>query len=161
MAKHKLILEDVFEDVSFTLFAIHCSLEDYRLAYLLNKELGIGLSKNDEDLDYDTISASYSIFEWEDIDHQTTWNLVSNVCRKESETTSNEGSLFGGENIALKTHNLISEFKTVDYFLKISSEGWLSHEKTILNSIQKIPQIVTVYTVDATQLKSKNNLIFN
>lgn len=161
MAKNKLILEDVFEELSFTLIAIHCSLEDYRLAYLLNKELAINLTRNEEDLDYENVAASYSILEWEDINHQTTWSLVSNVCKKESESIASIGSLFGDDEKAIKTLNLISEHKNVDYFLKISSEGWFSSEKTILNSIKKIPHIVTAYAIDATQLKSKNNLIFN
>jgi len=161
MAKHKLILDDVFEDLSFTLIAIHCSLEDFRLAYLLNKELAINLKRNEEDLDYDTISASYSIFEWDDINHQTTWSLVSNLCQKEAETVPSTQSLFGNNDTTINTYHLISEFKTVDYFLKISSEGWFSHEKEILNSIQNTPSIITAYTIDATQLKSKNNLIFN
>jgi hypothetical protein len=161
MAKHKLILEDVFEEVSFTLIAIHCSLEDYRLAYLLNKKLDINLTRNKEDLDYDTMSASYSIFEWEDLNHLITWSLVSNACRKESETSISADSLFGNDAKAMEMHHLISEFKNVDYFLKIDTEDWFSSEKLILNSIQKIPHIVTAYTVDASQLKSKNNLIFN
>lgn len=161
MAKHKLILEDVFEEVTYTLIAIHCSLEDYRLAYLLNKNLTINLARKEEDLDYDNLSASYSIFDWEDINHQTRWSLVNNVCRKESETLNNTNSLFGDIQKSIKTHNLISEYKNVDYFLKIDTEGWFSDEKAILNSIQKIPHIVTAYTVNTNQLKSKNNLIFN
>ena len=161
MAKHKLILEDVFEEVTYTLIAIHCSIEDYRLAYLLNKNLSINLIRKEEDLDYGYVSATYSIFDWEDINHQTTWSLVSNICRKESETLANANSLFGDNQKAMKILNLISEYKTVDYFLKIDTEGWFSSGKTILNSIQKIPHIVTAYSVDATELKSKNNLIFN
>jgi len=161
MAKQKLILGDVFEDLSFTLFAIHCSLEDYRLAYLLNKNLRINLTRNKEDIDFEAISASYSIFEWDDINHQTTWSLVSNLCQKETETVPSTQSLFGNNDTTINTYHLISEFKTVDYFLKISFEGWLNHEKDILNSIQNTPSIITAYTIDATQLKSKNNLIFN
>ncbi len=161
MAKHKLILEDVFEDVSYTLIAIHCSLEDYRLAYLLNKSLSINLSKKEEDLDFDHVSASYSIFEWEDVNHQTTWNLITNICRKESGTLRSMGSLFGNDEKTLKTYNLISEHKTVDYFLKISSDGLFSGERSILNHIQDVSQIVTAYVIDISQLKSRNNLIFN
>ena len=51
MAVHKLILEDVFNEVSYTLIGIHCTIEDYRVAYLLNKYLGINLVRSKEDLD--------------------------------------------------------------------------------------------------------------
>ena len=161
MAKHKLVLEDVFKEVTYTLIAIHCSLEDYRLAYLLNKSLFINLNRKEEDLDFDNASATYSIFDWIDVDCQITWSLVNNVYREESEITSNTNSLFGANQKSTKTHSLISEYKNVDYFFKIDTEGWFSNKKAILNSIQKIPQVITAYTVDVAQLKSKNNLIFN
>jgi len=42
MALHKLLVDD-FYDASFSLLAIHCRLEDYRLAYLLNMYLELKL----------------------------------------------------------------------------------------------------------------------
>ena len=66
MAVHKLVLDDVFEEVEFTLLAIHCSIEDYRLAYLLNKYLGITLQRRSSNLDHSASASSYSIFEWKD-----------------------------------------------------------------------------------------------
>lgn len=161
MAKHKLVLDDVFEDLNYSLIAIHCSLEDYRLAYLLNKELSLNLARNEEDLDFENMSTSYSIYEWEDMGHQAVWNLVSNVYRKETDTANFSDSLFGDNEKTVQTHNLISEHKNVDYFLRISSETTFSNDKTIVNRIQEIPQIITAYAVDVTKLKSRNNLIFN
>jgi len=161
MSKHKLILEDVFEEVNFTLFAIHCSLVDYRLAYLLNKNLDTNLKRKEEDLDYDNVSAAYSIFEWQDMDHLRTWNLINNKSRNESNTIMDEQSLFGKDERSFETHNLILEYKNVDYFLKVSTESIFPAEKDVLTKIQEIPQIVTAYMIDATKLKSRNNLIFN
>jgi len=82
MALHKLLVDD-FYDTSFALLAIHCRLEDYRLAYLLNKQLGLNLKRKPQDLDYKYFAASYSIYEWDDITLDTTWNLVSNICKVE------------------------------------------------------------------------------
>jgi len=161
MAKHKLILEDVFEDASYILIAIHCSLEDYRLAYLLNHHLSINLVRKKEDIDYGKISAFYSIFEWQDVNHLNTWHLVTNICHKESEVLRPDRSLFGDNEKTVTTYNLISEYKAVDFFLKISSEGLFSGEKTMLNQIQDIPNVITAYALDITKLKSRNNLIFN
>ena len=45
MAIHKLQIVD-FLSIDYELIAIHTSIEDYRLAYFLNKELEIKLSKN-------------------------------------------------------------------------------------------------------------------
>ncbi|MBT8303783.1 MAG: IPExxxVDY family protein [Bacteroidia bacterium] len=161
MAKHKLILDDVFEESYFTLIAIHCSLEDYRLAYLLNKNLSLNLKRKEEDLDYDYVSAFYPIFEWEDLSQQITFNLVGNICRKESNALTSSGLLFGDDEKSMRTLNLIPEHKNVDYLLKISAQEEFSEEKSILNKILEIPNIVTAYSIDAFKLKSRNNLIFN
>ena len=59
MAVHKLVLDDVFEEALYTLIAIHCTVEDYRLAYLLNKYLGINLVRKSKDLDYNKDKSAY------------------------------------------------------------------------------------------------------
>ncbi|WP_298492949.1 IPExxxVDY family protein [uncultured Algibacter sp.] len=161
MAVHKLILDDAFDEVLYTLIAIHCRLEDYRLAYLLNKYLGITLSRKPSDLDFKNGQVSYSIYEWEDEKQLITWSLVSNICKTEELQKSNNTSLFDNQEKITKTFQLLPEYKTVNYFLKIDNEFSSSKEKYILDSILKIPQIATAYSVDSKQLKSKENLIFN
>ncbi len=84
MAIKKLILNDFLEEIDFTLIGIHCSLEDYRLAYLLNAHLNINLRRKSSDLDYNNGQVLYSIFEWEDEKRLTTWNLVSKSCKLET-----------------------------------------------------------------------------
>ncbi|NMH88842.1 IPExxxVDY family protein [Flavivirga algicola] len=161
MAVHKLILENVFEEDLYTLIAIHCTLEDYRLTYLLNKYLGISLIRKSLDLDYQNGKSTYSIFEWEDGKQQTIWNLVSNICKTETYRQRNNESLFDSEEKITRTTYLIPEYKTVNYFLKIDNGINFSKEKYILNNVLKVPQIATAYSIDIDQLKSKDNLIFN
>lgn len=161
MAKYKLVLDDLFEDLAFTLVAIHCTLQDFRVAYLLNKVLSVQLNRMNNDLDYNYGSAFYSIYEWKDEHQLITWNLVSNKCKKESDALASTGSLFNTEEKSVKTYNLIPEYNSVDYFLKIKTEGSVVTEKRIVNSIQQIPQIITAYSVNTSNLKSKNNLIFS
>ena len=161
MAVHKLIFDDVFDEVLFTLVAIHSNLEDYRLAYLLNNNLGTTLTRRKQDLDYNNGNASYSIFEWYDYKSLTTWSLVSNICKKESFQHRNDQLLFNSiEKITRKFH-LLPEYKNVNYFLKVDSEFKPKKEKYIITSILKIPQIATAYSIDTSQLKSKDNLIFS
>ncbi len=159
MALHKLFVDD-FYDASFSLIAIHCRLEDYRLVYLLNKYLNLNLKRKKNDLDYKYFAASYSIYEWENINEYITWNLVSNVCKKEEDSLQSSGSLFEKSNKVLKTYNLIPELKDVDYLLKVSNETKLFNEKTVIQKLQSISQIITTYSVDAIALKSKEYLIF-
>lgn len=160
MALHKLLVDD-FYDASFSLFAIHCRLEDYRLAYLLNKYLQLNLQRKEHDLDYNYFDASFSIFEWENENIDRVWNLVSNVCKKEEAALQSSGFLFDNQTSVTRTVNLLPELKTVDYLIKVSNEDRHFNEKLILNQIQTIPQVITAYSVDIDQLKSKEHLIFD
>lgn len=158
MALHKLLVDDFYDD-TYKLIAIHCGLEDYRLAYLLNQSLELNLERKADDLDFEYLKSSYSIFEWNNESQYVTWNLVSNVCKKEEESLYSSG-LFQTNEKVLKTFNLVPEHKKVDYFIKISDETQNVNEKLILNKLQHIPQIITSYSVNPKQIKSKDHLIF-
>jgi len=161
MAVHKLILDDFFDEVLYTLIGVHCTIEDYRLAYLLNKKLEINLIRKPVDLDYKNTKSTYSIFEWEDKKQLITWSLVSNICKIEGIKQVSYNSLFDNPEKITKTFNLIPEYKRVNYFLKIDYGYNSNKEKQVLDSIMNIPQIATAYSINPNQLKSKENLIFN
>ena len=158
MALHKLMVDDFYDD-TYKLIAIHCGLEDYRLAYLLNQSLDLRLQRKKEDIDMEYLTSSYSIFEWDNASQYVTWNLVSNVCKKEEDSLYSTG-LFQTNEKVIKTFNLVPEYKKVDYFIKISDEIQNVNEKLILNKLQNIPQIITSYSVNPSELKSKDHLIF-
>ena len=160
MALHKLLVDD-FEDEAYVLFAIHCNLEDFRMAYLLNQSLNINLKRYAYDLDFEYTTASYSVYEWQDPKKQVTWNLAQNIFKREEDSLVSSGSLFDTSSKVIKTYNLIPEYKNVNYFLKIENDNNNINLKNIISNIQKIPQVITVYDVDVSSLKSKNNLIFN
>ncbi len=159
MAIHKLVIDDFEEDDSFVLIAIHCSIEDYRLAYVLNENLNLQLKRKPRDLDFS--KASYSIFEWEDVNQLVTWNMVSNNCKVEEETNVNSASLFNNQNQVITTYNLVPEYKAANYFLKINYQTEFLKERAIMNTILSISQIVTAYSIHLESIKTKTNLIFN
>lgn len=160
MAVHKLF-EDDFEEDNYTLIAIHCSTEDYRLAYLLNSNLNLKLARKREDLDYNYMEASFSIYEWDDEENFVTWNLVANTSKMEEEQTASAGSLFSNQQGKRTVSKyLIPERKRVDYFVKISSESHMKSSKIIMSKINAIAEVITAYSLNPNQLKSKNNLIF-
>lgn len=159
MALHKLSVDEFYDD-TYSLLAMHCSLEDYRVAYLLNSFLNINLKRLPKDLDFEYTTASYPIYEWEDEEQQIIWNLFSNICKKEEESLTSSGSLFSNQEKIVRTFNLIPEYKNVNYFLKISYDGNQVNERSIINKIQSIPHVATIYAVDIEELKSKDNLIF-
>ena len=160
MAVHKLLVDD-FDNDDYLLLAIHCAIDDYRLAYLLNQYLYINLKRYVHDLDFEQASGFYSIYQWEDLINQSSWNLISNICIKEEDDKAVVGSLFESSSKVIKKYNLIPEHKAVNYFLKIVNDDFKVNIKQIISEIQRIPQVVTVYDVNIQHLKSKNNLIFN
>lgn len=161
MAANKLMLDDVFENVSFSLIAIHCAIEDYRLAFLLNNILNISLIRKQEDLDFDEGFTKYAVFECEDLKKLITWNLIANICKIEVDSKMTPQTLFSENYKVVRHYNLIPEHKKVNYFLKISQEFSKYKEKHIINNILKIPQVVLAYTINSNVLKSKDNLIFD
>ena len=85
--------------------------------------------------------------------------MISNVYKTEEES-EDEGLFFDLKSKIINYHNLLPELNTVDFLVKINSEGRLINEKMILNSIQQIPQVVTCYKVETDDIISNENLIF-
>ncbi|MFD1062704.1 IPExxxVDY family protein [Winogradskyella litorisediminis] len=159
MAMHKLLMDDFYDD-SYALIAIHCGLEDYRLAYMVNKYFGINLTRKDKDLDLNYTSSSFAVYEWYNEANDVTWNLIANICKKEEESLSSSGVLFADDKKITKTYNLLPELKKVDFFIKISNDRQRLNEKLIITKLQSIPQVITSYEVDLSKIKSKEHLIF-
>ena len=159
MAIHKLLVDD-FEDLNYSLLAVHCEMDDYRLAYFLNQSLETRLARTREDLDFVTSLASFSVFEWINPQLQTNWHLIKNSCLVE-EVAISQGLFSETNQKSWVSHSLLPEYQSVDYLLKINNGGGFINEKQILNKIQKITNVSTAYSLDISQLKSKEYLIFN
>lgn len=159
MAIHKLYLED-FDQVDYHLIAIHTSLEDYKLAFKLNQELAVTLSKNESEIPIkiqETL-AYFSRFTFDDEDRMMLWDLIQNKQEIELPVKNPTANLFENNTVTTQIA-LVSELKKVDYFLKIEHDAQC-RIKEIISKINKIDSISTVYEVDANEIKSKNNLIF-
>ena len=150
---HK-IFEDFCEE-TFILVAIHSGLEDYSLAYTLNKSLKIQLKRAKSDLDLSE-DIFFPYYEWKDEFNDQQWQLIANNSSKEEKLSFQ--NLFENET-SFTMHHLVPEHKEVDYFLKIEQDE-AEESVEILNSILSIPQVVTAYTIDTNAMKSKQNLIF-
>ncbi len=144
-------------DYTYALIGIHSPEEDYRLAYLINKNMATCFSKHAVSLDFEDKNACFSIFVFEDTYTCTDQYLISNK-HTGSPKNKKQNTLF--TSVINETTYLIPEYKNVDYFLKI--EGDLSHSclQDIVNKINKIPQILTSYTINTEVLNSRDALIF-
>jgi hypothetical protein len=162
MAVYKIQLEEINE-IDYQLIAIHTPLEDYQLAYHLNKNLPVHLSKSKNGIMVNTKigETELSLFEYNDTSNQYTWNLIQNKNVILQNQTSKETGLFMGttQKVTSKGY-LLPEFKTVDYLLKIESDLQANQIENISQQINKIERVTTVYSIKVETIKSKNNLIF-
>lgn len=163
MATHKLIIEDEIDE-EFALVGLHCSVEDYKLAYLLNQHLKTRFKRKRTDLDFSTegLLITFPIYQFEDAFKYSSFYLVANKCRSTEASLQSSGGLFSdvfSEKQTLKY--LLPELKNVDYFLKIYSDFENVPLRKIISEINGIKQIISAYQIDTENIKSKNNLIFD
>jgi len=163
MGTHKLVLDDDFAE-DFSLIAIHCSEEPYKVAYILNQFAQLKLRREKVDLSYTskTMEMTFPLFGYENHTEYTDFSLVANKCKSAVTKTNNSGELFENskEKETIITY-LIPELKKVDYFLKIQSDFDNPGTKVLINQINDIKQIISAYQVAPETLKSKDNLIFD
>lgn len=157
MAIHKIQINDFISD-DYELIAVHSSLDDYKLAYTLNKTLGIMLTKN---LAYIEIAipegkSAFSNYIFEDKKNDVVWTLIENKTTIIN-STQKTNSLFEQIDISIF---LLPEYKKADYLIKIENIDYGFDSEAIIEKIQEIKNVTMAYPIDITKLKSKNNLIF-
>lgn len=159
MKIHKLNIQD-FNEIDYNLIAIHTTLEDYHLAFLINSQLKISLKKDKEEIisNTDSVEVAYSKFSFEDEKCGLVWNLIQN--QKWIETEQAQDGFFVFEEPQKKKVFLLQEFKNVDYFLKIEEIETDEEAVEISNNIHEIDKVTAAYVVDIERIKSKNHLIF-
>jgi len=157
MAIHKIQINDFILD-DYELIAIHSTLEDYKLAFLLNSVLDIRLQKNNSNIEIaiQEGKSSFSNFLYNDKKNDVVWNLIVNKTTILS-SKSKASELF--DNVEIKVF-LLPEYKKADYLLKIENIDHDFDEDEMIEKMLSIKNITTVYTIDTNNLKSKNNLIF-
>lgn len=163
MGTHKLILDNDFAE-DFSLIAIHCSEESYKLAYLLNQFVALKLKRERLDLEYSNsgLEITFPLYGFNDELKYNTYYLVANKCKSQVAKLSSSGGLFGEfPQEDTVTTILIPEYKQVDFFLKIQSDTEKIATRELISKINNIKQIISAYEIETENLKNKNNLIFD
>ena len=156
MQVYALEMDDFCEE-PYSLIGIHSTLEDYKLAYLINQNLNTRFYKAIKDLEFkrDKKKASFSIYNYENTNDGFNWFLIANSYRRENQTVSNELLLTS----ETKTY-LIPEKKKVDFFLKICGDSEYDFMMKTIQKIINIENVITAYSIDKNTLKSRDFLIF-
>ena len=142
MAKNKL---QVTYDFDFLLLALNASVKPYKLAWSLNKELGLNLVKNENiEIGFNE-QKSLSIQNFLDSSEFQTVRLI----RNRAEDMNEAFNAF-----------LLPELKNFDYLLLLENETNSFDENVFISEIKQIPFVQFITRINTQSLKSKDNLIF-
>jgi len=137
MSKFLLPIE---EDYDFTLVGISCHSKDYRLCWEINNVLNTDLIRTqDLEISKKGTANAHSFYEYIDEDNYLEYYLISNR----------------GDN-----GFLVPEQKSVDFFLIAKGNISDNHTKDIICKINSLSLVLTSFSIDSNQLKSKQNLLF-
>ena len=156
MQVYALELEDIFEE-EYALIAIHSALEDYKLAYLINKNLNTHFYKAKKNLEFvrQKEIAFFSLYTYKSLEDDFSWFLIANSFSRENQALSNTFLL----DSETKTF-LIPELKKVDFFIKICGDVQEQFINKTIKTIRNIDPVITAYAINKNNLKSKDFLIF-
>ena len=121
----------------YSLIGIHSTEEDYRIAYLLNKNLNTRLTRFEQCLDFKDSTAEFPLFEYKDEKTFINYYLINNKHLQFVNNYDNE-VLFGGNDTV---SYLIPEKKNVDFFLKIEGCNSDAFIENLVENLKKINQI--------------------
>ena len=160
MSINKLELSGLEVD-SFFLCAIHSSLPSYKMAFLLNKYIGLQFKRAYKDIEVinDGNLEVYPCYIFEDEKNYTEYSLIKNKCFFDKKVIEEKGNLFANESTEYRVKNLIPEFNKVYYFLKIETDNFMYSVKLLVSKITKINQVIASFEVDYEKIISKSNLI--
>ena len=155
---HKLNLNQFPEN--YHLIAIHSDLDEFRLAFFLNKKLNIYLKRKNNDIYFSEQDANYSLYEFLDETKYLKWIFFSNKSLVSEKSPDEDLSLFSQGSTALNEINLLSQQKSVDYFLIIENIANKTYIDKVLKKISEISGVITSFLSD-NKLENKENLIFS
>ncbi|MCP9199198.1 IPExxxVDY family protein [Gramella sp. GC03-9] len=160
MQSHKVLLD--VEDEHFQLIAIYSSMEEYKMAFFLNKYLKLKLTRDRMDIDFmhNLFNAVYPLYSFKNPATYLKFELVANKFKGKPVKVLRSGSLFREEEVSPQEVYLVPEYNKVDYFLKLSEEATTNEFLRMINSIGQIPGVQAAHAIDVDNLKSKQNLIF-
>ena len=144
---------DISEYDDFFLIGILSTLEDYQLAFQLNRLLGLNLEKDD---DYITDNHSFSMFYSQNEIENIEAKLLENKISLTNEIAQDFG-IFSIKTVEQKF--VFPELSKIDFLLKISYEN-KNKANIYIDKLQKSNFISTVIKIDLKTIKIKRNLLF-
>ncbi len=140
MKKAKLHIEHTYD---FELLGLVSPVKDYKMAWLINRELGLDMVR------------------WDDLEIE--FLSIPSLKISQFFLSLPHGFVQLLKNKALNSSNqisyLIPELKYMDYFLLVQDDTFQISINTFANQLAQNPFIQNVMKLDVTKLKSKENLL--
>lgn len=154
MNKH--ILLDSIEADPYSLWAIHSSLADYQVAYLLNKYSKAKFKRHPKPIPWGTHSEGFERFRWEEPAKDIHVELFCNRLQIEDKKTTDAPSLF--DQPQTKEVYLVTKLKNVDYFIVQYPTSSLPdfHQQ-----LERLHPFEMMYAIDASEQPEELNLILD
>ena len=156
----KLKLNPFQSSENFHCFSIFSSLEDFRMAYFINKTFKINLVRKKLDIHENHINAHFSQYEFLDETNFLTWKLINNKSETTFEDKSLSSSLFQDNYNMNVNVSLFEELKDMDYILLIENILSKNFVSKVLKKLLEIEGLIMAQ-VSTEILKNKENLIFS
>ena len=145
----------------YTLFGVRSKLNDFTLAYNLNKNLNMNFFREDDDLTMISFNQKiyFSLFNFYDEQNDNMWSIIKNKARIKNLSTE-QNSLFSNDQMTSYKF-LIKECKNFDYIIKVT--GIIFNKKEIIYLINKVNNIEIaseINDLERLSIQSKQNLCF-
>ncbi|WPR73608.1 IPExxxVDY family protein [Algoriphagus sp. NG3] len=140
MKKVKLLIEHTYD---FEVLGLVSPVRDYKMAWLINRELDLNLTKSDDlSLEFMTQPSLKIAQYFLSLPH----GFVQLLRNKALNSTN-------------QVAYLIPELKSMDYFLLVQDETFQISINTFANQLAKNRYVQNVMKLDVSKLKSKENLL--
>lgn len=159
------ILYDIGEipTEDFVLLGIKSNAEDFRLAYLINLQMSLRLERQEDILLNDKKGQGhFGLYHYIDQKFALNWRLISNDSQFHTQTKRvNSFSLFDEVEEPIDSSiKFVPELKRFDYLLHIDNTDEAFEVDDVIENLQKIHIITTIYQADIDQIKNIKHLIF-
>ena len=155
--KKTYFLEDTLQSETYHLLAIHTTLEDYQLAFEINRLTGSQFKRTKKDIDLPQKNAFFARFKWIDNKTEQEYDFFTNKYLNVIQNNDlKKNTLF--EQPIVKEVYLIPEFKTINFFIKTNNLDNLSLLKI---KLKQLNSLIMVYTLPPLKTRNQLNLIFD
>ena len=148
-------------DLDFKLIGINASLELFKLAFLINKNLSMQFirTKKDVKMIYKNSKIYFSLYAFCDPKTTCKLYLIQNKSVYVNQKPKFATSLFEDQQ-EFMGKQLIKANLQSDYLIKIEDEFDRFKIKKLIHDLNEIPQIISAYEIPNESINSPENLIF-